>query len=295
MRSLQTPFPSLQPSWNELYQPADTSTCTAAQQYSRAARCNRHVGPDVRNQLDIRNCFITQCSMLVTNPNLKNPKSLQWNLDLQRAITNNLTLDVAYVGVHGYDEIHSVDLNEPAFGTGWDSTALSGERPPAWGLTLQCQPSAQAALSQPVAAADTTAEAAARPYATEFPYFQYIAQTTNGFHSNYDGLQVTLNSPELPRPELPGRLYLQPRSRRLDKELAGHVGAGKPGQPAISVRKQRHGCPASLAVFADLYDPWDQDAGADAGRLADQRDLGLADRLCLGPERCHDRRLGRQR
>ena len=58
--------------------------------------------------------------MLVTDPNLKNPRSIQWNLDLQRAITNNLTLDVAYVGVHGCDEIHTIDLNEPALGSGWD-------------------------------------------------------------------------------------------------------------------------------------------------------------------------------
>ncbi len=61
--------------------------------------------------------------MLVTDPNLKNPRSIQWNLDIQRAAayTNNLTLDVAYVGVHGFDEIHTIDLNEPALGTGWNT------------------------------------------------------------------------------------------------------------------------------------------------------------------------------
>ena len=32
---------------------------------------------------------LVQCAMLVSNPNLQNPKSIQWNLDLQRAITNN--------------------------------------------------------------------------------------------------------------------------------------------------------------------------------------------------------------
>ena len=31
-----------------------------------------------------------------------------------------LTLDVAYVGTHGYDEIHTIDLNEAAIGSGWD-------------------------------------------------------------------------------------------------------------------------------------------------------------------------------
>lgn len=62
--------------------------------------------------------------MLVTDPNLKNPRSAQWSLDLQRAIGNSVTLDVAYVGVHGWNEIHSIDLNEPALGSGWDATAL---------------------------------------------------------------------------------------------------------------------------------------------------------------------------
>ena len=62
----------------------------------------------------------SSCSMLSVDPNFKYPKSVQWNVDVQRAITNSLTLDVAYVGVHGYDETHSVDLNEPALGSGWN-------------------------------------------------------------------------------------------------------------------------------------------------------------------------------
>ena len=38
-----------------------------------------------------------------------------------------LTLDVAYVGVHGYNEAHSVDLNEPALGTGWDTQLFNSD------------------------------------------------------------------------------------------------------------------------------------------------------------------------
>ena len=37
------------------------------------------------------------------NPNLHQPYAAEWNPDIQRAITNKLTLDVAYVGDHGYD------------------------------------------------------------------------------------------------------------------------------------------------------------------------------------------------
>ncbi len=133
---------------------------------------------------------IPQCSMLVSNPNLESPKSIQWNVDLQRAISNNLTLDVAYVGVHGYDEIHTVDLNEPALGSGWDASAIGA----AGCLGSVTAPIVPTQTSSTTCAADAVAEQNARPYNAQFPYFKYIAQTTNGFRSNYDGLQVTLDS-----------------------------------------------------------------------------------------------------
>ena len=50
-------------------------------------------------------------------------KSAQWNLDIQRAITNSLTLDVAYVGTWGYDLSQQKDLNQPPIGTGWPAPA----------------------------------------------------------------------------------------------------------------------------------------------------------------------------
>ena len=44
------------------------------------------------------------CSLPAVDPNFRDPYSAQWNLDIQRAITSNLTVDVAYVGNKGYDE-----------------------------------------------------------------------------------------------------------------------------------------------------------------------------------------------
>ena len=41
------------------------------------------------------------CNILGTARNLRSPYVAKWNLDVQRAITNDLTLDVAYVGNHG--------------------------------------------------------------------------------------------------------------------------------------------------------------------------------------------------
>ena len=44
----------------------------------------------------------------VLDPNFHQPFAAEWNLDIQRAITNKLTVDVAYVGNHGYD-IENID------------------------------------------------------------------------------------------------------------------------------------------------------------------------------------------
>ena len=65
----------------------------------------------------------TPCVTGAINPNLHQPYAAEWNLDIQRAITNKLTLDVAYVGDHGYDIETMVDLNQPAIGAGWNTLA----------------------------------------------------------------------------------------------------------------------------------------------------------------------------
>ena len=47
------------------------------------------------------------------NPNFKQASAAEWNVDIQRAITNNLTVDVAYVGNQAFNEEAIVDLNQP--------------------------------------------------------------------------------------------------------------------------------------------------------------------------------------
>ena len=70
------------------------------------------------------------------DPNIHQPSAAEWNLDIQRAVTNSLTIDVAYVGDHGYDIENMIDLNQPALGTGWNtpSAALGGLTPAAFCL-----------------------------------------------------------------------------------------------------------------------------------------------------------------
>ncbi len=42
-----------------------------------------------------------QCEIYAVDPNLRTPYVNNWNLDIQHAITNNLSIDIGYVGNHG--------------------------------------------------------------------------------------------------------------------------------------------------------------------------------------------------
>jgi hypothetical protein len=78
---------------------------------------------------------------------------VNYTLGVQHAFSNNLSLDVSYVGTYG-DRLYN------------------------W-VSLNSQP--------PSAAGDSPA-----PYATKFPYLQDIDQSRNNGYSNYNSLQTTL-------------------------------------------------------------------------------------------------------
>jgi hypothetical protein len=119
------------------------------------------------------------CQTGATDANYTQAKSGQWNVDVQRVIAANLTVDVAYVGTHGYQEQSIQDLNQPPIGTGWDAGAVSTCLGSSATFYNKCTP-------------DTKAEVAAEPYVGKFPYLSQIDDVTNGSYSNYNALQVTL-------------------------------------------------------------------------------------------------------
>jgi hypothetical protein len=122
----------------------------------------------------------TPCPVTAIDLNLRNPYSGNWNFDLQRAITNNLTVDVAYVGNHGYNEIANVNSNSPVVGAGWDASAVSAcLNPSTVPLYSNCTPDANAEVG---------------PYATKFPYLSQIPTAVNGDWSNYNALQITVQA-----------------------------------------------------------------------------------------------------
>jgi hypothetical protein len=128
------------------------------------------------------------CVTLAADRNIRTPYVTKWNLDIQRAITNNLSIDVAYVGNHATKLIGLTDLNQPqsvgGFSPGWGNPANPNS--PAG----QCLASAKTGFDN--CNPDTDAEQAARPYNAKFPYLSYIYWLSNSNFSNYHGLQLSL-------------------------------------------------------------------------------------------------------
>jgi len=111
------------------------------------------------------------CNMEALDPNMRTPYVGTWSLGIQRAITNDLSLEVNYVGNHGTKFLGFADINQPPLGAGFTNaancTGLSGSR------TL-CN------------------EQWARPYSSKFPYLAQIDRLSNIDKSNYHGLHATL-------------------------------------------------------------------------------------------------------
>jgi hypothetical protein len=141
------------------------------------------------------------CPTSAVDPNFLDPYSIQWNLDVQRALSSKLSLDVAYVGNHGASEQSQVDLNQPTLGTGWNTPvagtvggiAFNGQTPAA--VCIASAPTySNCGGNKTVTGVVSTNATAAGFYRTLFPYLSYIDEATNGDISNYDALQVTLQA-----------------------------------------------------------------------------------------------------
>jgi len=92
------------------------------------------------------------CAPTAFERNLRIPYFVSWSLDVQRMLTNNLSLEVAYLGNHGVKLLGLQDLNAPALGSG--------------GAPL--------------------------PYGTQFPYLSNINYMSNMYRSHYNAMQVVL-------------------------------------------------------------------------------------------------------
>ena len=125
------------------------------------------------------------CTSVAVAPNLRTPYVENWTISIQRAITNNLSLEVAYVGNHGTKLVQISNLNAPPLGSGYSAAELNfcnnNIATPSSPFLCDPQNDANPALSQ-----------AARPFASKFPYLSDIYHLSNAATSNYNGLQAVL-------------------------------------------------------------------------------------------------------
>jgi hypothetical protein len=124
-------------------------------------------GADVSTSvLDCDPVNANPCPIMSVVRNLKTPYVWSWNLNVQHAFTPNLTLELAYVGNHGSRLTGIRDINQPPVGTDHSAACIT----------------------------DPNCDQDARPYNAQFPYLSNIFQMGNIYKSNYNGLQVTINS-----------------------------------------------------------------------------------------------------
>ena len=132
----------------------------------------------------------TQCTGAGVDRNLRTPYVENWTLDLQRAITNNVSLEVGYVANHGVKLIQYRDINQPPLGTGWFTPFTTGKNAGQTAAAV-CLASAPSYGNCSVNAA---AEQTAKPFNSQFPYLTYIDMIGNLATSNYNGLQTILTA-----------------------------------------------------------------------------------------------------
>jgi Carboxypeptidase regulatory-like domain len=108
----------------------------------------------------------TPCAIMGVDRNLTTPYVVNWLLSLQHAFTPNLSLEVAYVGNHGFNLVGVRDINQAALGIDYS----------------------------PACATDPNCEQDSRPFNTKFPSLSNIFMMGNIYKSNYNGFQATLTS-----------------------------------------------------------------------------------------------------
>jgi hypothetical protein len=103
------------------------------------------------------------CAVMGVDRKVTTPYVWNWTLNLQHAISSNLSLEVAYVGNHGSNLVGIRDINQPPVGAGQQTCPVDCEQD-------------------------------LRPFNRKFPYLSNIFQMGNIYKSNYNGLQTTLNA-----------------------------------------------------------------------------------------------------
>ena len=132
------------------------------------------------------------CSAGTTvDPNFRQPHAAEWNLDIERAITNNLAIDVAYVGNKGWNEPFSTDLDQAVPGAGWNNSTATAGATPCINSAMNANPYQIIVAGKLTPACTPNSAAETGLYTATFPYLNQISEAQSGSVSNYNALQVT--------------------------------------------------------------------------------------------------------
>jgi Carboxypeptidase regulatory-like domain/TonB dependent receptor len=123
------------------------------------------------------------CPLMGVDPHLRTPYIENFSLGIQHSFTNNLSLEVGYVGNLGKRLTGFTDINQSPVGAGYCLNS-----------PLTAAQMADACNGGPLTLGHASAQAnqEARPFFTKYPWLGFINEMTNNFHSNYNSLQATL-------------------------------------------------------------------------------------------------------
>jgi Carboxypeptidase regulatory-like domain len=161
--------------------PAFTTACAGGQKtilpVATTPQCGDGIGGNA-----------SPCDIMGVNPNLANPYVVTYTLGITHQIGENLSIEIAYVGNHGYSLLSFTDANQTALGAGWCLNTLTPAQ-----KADACKGGAPASQAAALAAGyNPHAAQEARPFYTKFPYLGFINFANNGGHSNYNSLQATI-------------------------------------------------------------------------------------------------------
>jgi hypothetical protein len=134
------------------------------------------------------------CDLMGVDPNVRLPYVVNYNLSIQHQLGSNFSVEVAYVGNHGYKLLNFADINQVPLGSAYClNSPLTAAQ-----LADACGPNRAVVNGSPCVIATAScpkngqAVQEARPYFSKFPYLGFINYITNRSYSNYNSAQVTL-------------------------------------------------------------------------------------------------------
>jgi hypothetical protein len=133
------------------------------------------------------------CDIMGTKPNLRSPFVANYNLGVTHTFGSNFSVEVGYVGNHGYRLLNFADINQSPLGAAYCMNSLTaaqlqdacGSGPANARVPLAC-------ITTSSCGANGQATQEARPLFSKFPYLGFINFATNRSHSRYDSVQVSV-------------------------------------------------------------------------------------------------------